>query len=293
MTKYSPKNIYNIDETALFYRQLPSKTFFVSNSPHFGSKISKERITICLCCNQNGDKLDPLIIGKFNNPRVFQSNRETLNQFIYKNNSAAWMTKHIFSNYLMNWDEKLEQKDEKIALMLDNFSGHKILETDYPNIEFIWLPPGTTSHLQPLDNGIIKVFKDEYINFLFKNFFDCFENNMNLSEIVKSVSLLDAVWVCQAWHDVSPSTVRNCWTHCHYIREFEGEEVVGEVDEVDEYDDEMIENEENPIEQDLNIIYDQLPITSKDKLSLVQYMEQMCYKNHNSYILDSVESRGF
>ncbi|OAD80094.1 hypothetical protein PHYBLDRAFT_59137 [Phycomyces blakesleeanus NRRL 1555(-)] len=46
----------------------------------------------------------------------------------------------------------------KVLLTLNNFSGH-IVDYTPTNVELLFLSPNTTSHLQPLDGGIIRAFK--------------------------------------------------------------------------------------------------------------------------------------
>ena len=69
MTK---ENIFNADETGLAYKALPDKTFTFKNTPCKGTKIKMDRISVLLCTNVDGsDKLPPLVIGKYKNPRCF------------------------------------------------------------------------------------------------------------------------------------------------------------------------------------------------------------------------------
>jgi hypothetical protein len=60
------KNIYNIDETGLLWRVLPSKMLMdITKKSVKGYKSSKERITVVLCTNASGThKLMPLVIYK-------------------------------------------------------------------------------------------------------------------------------------------------------------------------------------------------------------------------------------
>ncbi|GBM62425.1 Tigger transposable element-derived protein 4 [Araneus ventricosus] len=48
---YGDKNTFSVDETGLFYRILPDKTLCFKGVKCSGGKISKERLTILLCCN--------------------------------------------------------------------------------------------------------------------------------------------------------------------------------------------------------------------------------------------------
>jgi hypothetical protein len=57
-----PKDIYNFEETALFFHMQPDRT--LASKLIEGKKKNKERITIGLCVNSTDDKLVPLAIGK-------------------------------------------------------------------------------------------------------------------------------------------------------------------------------------------------------------------------------------
>ena len=67
---YELKDIYNMDETGLFYRSAPKKTISTNSVP--GVKVDKARLTVCFFCNADGSsKLSPIIIGKSEKPRCF------------------------------------------------------------------------------------------------------------------------------------------------------------------------------------------------------------------------------
>jgi hypothetical protein len=60
-----------MDETGLYYRQVPTKT--ISRNPVPGVKVDKTRLTIAFFCNAAGTlKIEPLIIGKFKKPRCYR-----------------------------------------------------------------------------------------------------------------------------------------------------------------------------------------------------------------------------
>jgi hypothetical protein len=59
---YKPMNIYNADETGLFFRLPPNKTLSLKGDPCNGGKNSKEKITVLLACNADGTgKFPPLV----------------------------------------------------------------------------------------------------------------------------------------------------------------------------------------------------------------------------------------
>ena len=60
--QYDPNDVYNMDETALFYNLAPDTT--IAKEQIEGSKKDKTRITLAFMCNANGtDKLPPLFLG--------------------------------------------------------------------------------------------------------------------------------------------------------------------------------------------------------------------------------------
>ena len=79
----------------------------------------------------------------------------------YDGNRNAWMTREIFSNWLISWDRKLTKEKRKIFLLVDNCSAHNF-SNKLSAIKLEYLPPNTTAILQPLDQGIIQGFKVNY-----------------------------------------------------------------------------------------------------------------------------------
>ncbi|XP_039275806.1 tigger transposable element-derived protein 6-like [Nilaparvata lugens] len=70
---FNEDDIYNVDETGLFFKCLPDKTLTFKGDPCSGGKNSKERLTVMLGANASGThKLKPLIIGKSKKPRCFK-----------------------------------------------------------------------------------------------------------------------------------------------------------------------------------------------------------------------------
>jgi hypothetical protein len=61
---YNARDIFNADETALFFRALPTKTLTYKNLDANSNKVCKERLSLLLCSNMDGsEKLKPVIIG--------------------------------------------------------------------------------------------------------------------------------------------------------------------------------------------------------------------------------------
>ncbi|CAG8817011.1 13347_t:CDS:2, partial [Gigaspora rosea] len=100
LSNYSPENIYNADETGLFYRLLPNQTLSKKKKVS-GKKKDKTRATVLFCSNSTGtDKLRPLVIGTSKKPRSFNGINISQLPVTYQNNKKAWMTSDIWGNWL-------------------------------------------------------------------------------------------------------------------------------------------------------------------------------------------------
>ena len=62
-----------MDETGVFYRQLPDCTLHIRSEECKGGKKSKERLTAALCCNMIGEFEKTLVIGRYEKPRCFKN----------------------------------------------------------------------------------------------------------------------------------------------------------------------------------------------------------------------------
>jgi hypothetical protein len=86
---------------------------------------------------------------------------------------ADYMNAYTFLHWSRDFQQSIVEKDpsRRILLLLDNVSCHTTVlksKIEFPNINVMFLPPNTTSVTQPLDAGIIAVFK--------KRFRDLFSN---------------------------------------------------------------------------------------------------------------------
>ncbi|XP_041350821.1 tigger transposable element-derived protein 6-like [Gigantopelta aegis] len=180
-----------------------------------GTKKSKDRITIVLCANADGsDKFKPLVIGKSAKPRCFKN--FNINLYVdYEANKKAWMNGDLFARYLENMNTQMKRQKRHILLLMDNAPSH-IIPKKLSNIRINFLPPTTTSHLQPLDAGIIQAFKGQYIKMQLQRLVQCIDDNKTGKEF--QLPLCDGIrFVKQTWDIVSATTIKNCWIHAGII----------------------------------------------------------------------------
>ncbi|KAG0437237.1 Tigger transposable element-derived protein 6 [Dictyocoela muelleri] len=105
------------------------------------------------------------------------------------------------------------KKIRKILLLLDNVSVHP-KNLYLGNIELLFLPPNTTSRIQPLDQGIIKAFKDRYRKYMLSDITRRIETDETISfeSKLQEITVLDAImWSARAWSFISKETVINCF----------------------------------------------------------------------------------
>ena len=229
LERYNADDIYNVDKTGLFYKLLPDRTYAFKGEECHGGKLSKDRITLLLGSNMSGtDKIKPVVMGKSAKPRCFAKiNTETL-PVIYRSNRTAWMTCEIFNEWLFGWDRRMMREGRKVLLLIDNCAAHN-LNRNYSNIEVQFLPPNTTSVLQPMDQGIIKSFKTHYKSHLLHRLLAEIDRDQQTSF---KVNLLDAIHiVSMAWREVTCTTIANCFKKAGFIKSEEPENVPAVEDE--------------------------------------------------------------
>ena len=205
LSAYAPRDVFNADETGIFYRMLPDKTMCFKGDSCHGGKQSKEWITGMVCSNMDGsEKLPLLVIGKFERPRCFK-NVKTL-PVSYAFNKKAWMTSSIFEDWLRKLDRRFKTQRRQVLMVVDNCPAHPKLN-NLEAITLVFLPPNATSRLQPCDMGIIKNLKVKNRKLVKRRFLDSIEN-----KTVSDINVLDAMQMLRsAWRDVTAQTVANCF----------------------------------------------------------------------------------
>ena len=138
----------------------------------------------------------------------------------YFNKPKPWMTVDILEKILCKLNKQLRSKDRFVLLFMDNDGCHPPNITEkFSNIKIVFLPPNTTSVLQPLDLGIIQNFKVHYRKLLMTFVLAKIETCSSASELLKSVNVLHAIrWVGEAWKNVKVITNKKCFRKCGVLR---------------------------------------------------------------------------
>ena len=210
---YQDRDIYNCDETGIFFRSVPTKSFVRENEVHTGTKVLKDRFTVLLTCNLAGEKEKMWIIGRAKKPHSFPKHSADMQHLcIYRNNSKGWMKSDIFIDYL-NWMitcYKMILQKRRILLFLDNCPSHP--DVQLSNVKCVFLPRNTTSKLQPLDQGIIASLKARYKRLMMLELVSSMSDADSMTELAKKVTIFDAILNTKlAWDGVSTEGIVKCW----------------------------------------------------------------------------------
>ena len=210
---YDKKNIYNLDETGCFWRALPERGFIEKGKRCNGGKKSKLRLTIAFLVNASWEREEPIGVWNSANPRCFRGFDQRVLPVKYYHQPKAGMTGEILDSFLSSFNLKMKSQARSILLLLDNAGCHPVhLQGKYSNIKIVFLPPNTTSKLQPLDLGIICNFKTHYRRLLLQYVIAKIDTANCASDVISSINVLVAIrWVALAWKEVKATTITKCF----------------------------------------------------------------------------------
>ena len=214
LVDYKEDNIFNADETALFWKLEPKKT--LAKERQTGKKKSKDRVTIMLAVSATGEKLTPVFIHKFKDPVALRGIDKSTLPVHYYANSKGWMLSHTFDHWCRKLDSDMCKVNRKIVLLCDNATPHKLeSSTILTYVKLVFLPPNTTTHLQPCDAGIIYSFKSNYRRLLCRNRIAAYEETVASGKELSAMpkfNIYDAIQLTnEAWKCVKAITIQHCW----------------------------------------------------------------------------------
>ena len=94
---YTKQQIFNVDETALYWKR-PSSIFIAPEKSIPGFKALKNRLTLLVGANVADDfKLKPMLIYHCGNAMKLKVYAKSTLPMLYNWNNKAWMTVHLFT----------------------------------------------------------------------------------------------------------------------------------------------------------------------------------------------------
>ena len=104
LPKYDLNQIYNANESDLFYRAQPNKFLYLKNENCVGGKHSKLRLTVLTSANAVGEKLPLFAIGKSEKPRCFKHVKHLPCRYFTQKKS--WMDSILFEEWVGEVDRR-------------------------------------------------------------------------------------------------------------------------------------------------------------------------------------------
>jgi len=124
------------------------------------------------------------------------------------------MTIAIFQAWLIDFNKYISKKKRNVILLVDNAGGHNLTEKwmndNLTCVKVYYLPPNTTSVLQPCDAGIIRSFKAKYRKRVVKHLLLTIEmqDSYDLPDQKQAI-----IYIQESWKKVTKETIVNCWRH--------------------------------------------------------------------------------
>ncbi|CAN0182990.1 unnamed protein product [Ectocarpus sp. 4 AP-2014] len=158
--KFGMENIFNVDETGIFYRLMPNRTYLSTEESRKSARGTKG---IYMCTNANGTAKVPMaIIMKSKNPRCFGKQKRS--PIKYFSQANAWSDGATFKKW---WLEEFilfirKWTHQPVLLLMDGCASLDLLVDPTGQITTMVYPPNCTSKHQPMDMGIIAATKRHY-----------------------------------------------------------------------------------------------------------------------------------
>ena len=203
-------DVLNADETSFFWKTVQNNSLSTKGLP--GRKLDKTRMLVLVMMNATGtEKIRLLLIGTAKKPRCFGKKAGHELGLWYFNNKKAWMTGEVFSNAMEELDARMKQTNQKILLLLDNFSSHKWRKEAITNIKVVFFSANLTPFVQPTDAGIIHCLKAIFQRLILCRSLDRKEEE---EEEVFAINQLEAMRLLEeAWNSIKQLAIANCWQH--------------------------------------------------------------------------------
>jgi hypothetical protein len=209
LKKYPADRIINVDETN--WRTVASGflTWGLKGADSVQCNIDnddKEGVTVIGAINAAGEKLPLTVIGKGKTLRCLAA--YDLKDDVWKSHSeSGWTTSNVMCGYFAQLRQKLFPDADPVLVILDTYAAHRSAEVREVaalwGIDLVFIPPGCTDRLQPLDRKVFGVLKSYARQQWPRHYHATFGQKIKRSEIAQNL--------VHAWSRISDQTIENAW----------------------------------------------------------------------------------
>lgn len=228
---YVPDQVFNGDETGLFWKKMPKRTWISKEEKRApGFKVAKDRYTLLFAANASGSfRCKPMLVYRSETPRALKGKNKDHLPVYWKSNKTAWVTKINFEqwfreSFVPEVRNFLTSRNLafKVLLLLDNCRSHSETLNDlYPDVEVMFFPANTTSLIQPMDQTVIATFKSFYLRRVLDKMVKNVDSHrscdqFNAINVVKdfwrNFNIRDSITIVEeSWNEVKDSTLNASW----------------------------------------------------------------------------------
>lgn len=222
--EYTPQQVFNVDETGLYWKRMPERTFIsVEEKAEPGFKPSRDRLMLLLGGNAAGDfKLKPLVVYRSENPRALKGYSKPNLPVIWRSNKKAWATRSIFHEWFTYFFCPAVEKycvqnnlANRALLILDSAPCHPVNLSDLSDtVRVEYLHDSTADSVQPMGQGVTSTFKAHYLRRTFEHILEATdgEDTAVVREFWRNYNIMDAVDnIAVAWEALRPATMNSVW----------------------------------------------------------------------------------
>ena len=157
-----------------------------------GPKLSKNRLTLLLGGNAEGDfKFKPFLIHNSEKPRAMKYVNKKGLPVHWRSNPKAWMTSELFKN----WVCECAIHEIRSYCSKENLDFKALIIMDKATCQFLFMPPNTTSLIQPMDQGVISTFKSYYLRRTFQQFINAIDDSEKIAQFQNFGKHLTSSWM--------------------------------------------------------------------------------------------------
>ncbi|KAJ5213926.1 hypothetical protein N7449_001095 [Penicillium cf. viridicatum] len=206
--EFPEDDIYNMDETGLFWRKPPFGTSPAQDQ--LTTNRENSRVCLMLCTNSTGsDRLPLWFIGHTHTPEALRKANLKAMDCHWRYHRQAWLTQSIMQEWLLFFYDHVGER--RVLLLLDNHPDHQAaLEATPPppnvHVQLFPTQTRTSNEQQPINLGISQTLKHYYR----RQWLAYIVAGMELPQNpVYTMSLYHTIsWTTRSWrHDVANAII--------------------------------------------------------------------------------------
>ncbi|XP_015431885.1 PREDICTED: jerky protein homolog-like [Dufourea novaeangliae] len=225
--KIDVENIYNMDESRLLWKALPTQMLADIKEKHISDykmqKRSKKksircytnhkgRIRMILCANVSGtNKITPLVINKSKKPKP-----KTNAPIILKSQANGCMNQSLFLDWFQNQFkpnvrafQAHKQIFGKVILLLNNCKEYEVPTDMKEDFEIMYVPLNTSLLLRPMYHKVTKKTKKGYRHKMRQRILR-YDGGFN--EFCKQYNIKDCIqMLAESWGEITAENIKSAW----------------------------------------------------------------------------------